>query len=99
MRAMTDRERELAKIFGENFQVLCRMKKKSDKPKGTIAERCGVVYTTVTQWANGSVLPSVAYMLVIAEYFGVTLDWLVKKHDFDTMDLIKLLTNYEPKGE
>ena len=54
---------------------------------------------SVTAWVDGRIVPSVANLVIIAEYFGVTLDWLVTKHNFEEIDTTKLLLDATTKGE
>lgn len=41
------------------------------------AERCGVPATTVREWLNAKVLPRGEALLIVADEFDVSLDWLL----------------------
>jgi transcriptional regulator with XRE-family HTH domain len=95
MKKTTEAHAELAKIVAENINALCEMKKSSrkEKPKMRIAELCNVAPSAVTKWTDGRILPSVVYLLIIADYFGVDLMWLLKKHDYSNIDIADLMNN------
>lgn len=100
MRMLKDADREMAKITSENISFLCDLKNsRRDKPKAKIAELCGVDPSAVTKWTDGRIVPSVVSLLVIAKYFGVSLEWLVTKHDFSRIDVAKLVSDATTKGE
>lgn len=81
---------KIAKIVAENISMLCRTKdSRKDKPKMAIARLCDVAPSAVTKWTDGRILPSVVYLMIIAEYFGVDLMWLLTQHD--DVDLTSLL--------
>lgn len=100
MRKTTNDHKELAMIVAENITVLCGTKNsRKEKPKMRIAELCGVAPSAVTKWTDGRILPSVVYLLNIAEYFGVSLEWLITKHDFSKINLAKMLTDATDDAE
>ena len=89
MRKMTDRDRELGKVVSENLRTLCDLKRGSQR---RLAEKCGVHPSALTKWTDGRIVPSVLHMITISEYFGVTIDWLVTKHNFDGINVAQLLS-------
>ena len=44
-----------------------------------IAEVCGVTTSAVTHWLNGSCMPSIENLRKIAQFFGITVDDLLKE--------------------
>ena len=92
MKKLNERDHEMAQIVSENISMLCSTRlKKSDKPKTEIANRCGVAPSAVTKWTDGRIVPSVVHLMTIAEYFGVSLEWLVTKHDFSSIDIGRMV--------
>lgn len=70
----------LAHIVAENINALCRLKDKKEKPKMTIAELCHVSPSAVTKWTKTPILPPVDALMIIADYFGVDLMYLLHHH-------------------
>lgn len=63
--------------FFERYCGLCR--DEGSSPNG-VAKKLGIASASVTQWKQGS-LPRVETLARIAEYFGVTVDYLTGKSD------------------
>ena len=42
-----------------------------------LAQIAGVSFQTVSKWENGTVLPDITYLPILAEYFGVSVDQLM----------------------
>lgn len=69
---------ELAKIVAKNINELCHMKM---SPKKTIALLCNVSPSLVTKWTSKTpILPPADALLVMADYFGVDVVWLLQEH-------------------
>jgi len=62
-------------MFWENFVSLCE--KVGEKPT-PLTKKLGFAHGSVTRWKNGSV-PNGKTLSVIAEYFGVSTDYLLGK--------------------
>lgn len=69
----------LAKIVQKNLNLLCFTRL---HPKATIARLCGVSQTIVTRWTSESkpVLPPANALMMMADYFGVDITWLLEDH-------------------
>ena len=53
--------------------------------------RClGVTKQSVSNWENDNIMPSVELLLKIADYFGVTLDFLTGRTERNTLDVTGL---------
>ena len=63
--------------FFERYCILC--KEQGSTPNG-VAKKLGVASASVTQWKQGSV-PRVETLARIADYFGVTVDYLTGKSE------------------
>ena len=62
-------------IFAAIRKVFC--KKKQEKKQGDLARALNVRPTTVSEWKTGKREPSAVFYAKIAEYFGVSLDYLI----------------------
>ena len=60
-------------MYYEMFQKLCE--EKGIKP-GTVSKATGVSSATLTSWKQGKYTPGPEKLQKIADYFGVTLDYL-----------------------
>lgn len=64
--------------FPERFRNLIAGKEVS---KYKIAHLCGVTYSTVYRWGNGKTEPKGKHYAYIADYFGVSVDFLMGRTD------------------
>lgn len=64
--------------FPERFRNLIAGKEVS---KYKIAHLCGVTYSTVWRWENGQKEPKGKHYAYIADYFGVSVDFLMGRTD------------------
>lgn len=62
--------------FFNNFQALCRSKGIAES---TAALACGKSKSSYTNWKNGAI-PQNTTLYKVADYFGVTVDWLMSDH-------------------
>lgn len=81
-KAVIRRDR-LAQIVKSNIEELCKQEKNG---KTKIAEICHVSKASVSKWVSQNPsLPCAEYLYIIAEHFGVTVDWLMTIHDLQNM--------------
>ena len=63
---------------------------RSDKgiSQETLADVCGVSMQAVSKWENGQSCPDIAFLPLLAEYFGVSIDHLLtgRSHTAENMD-------------
>ena len=69
--------KELSEIISENLIFL---RKKSGMTQLEFGEKFSYTDKTVSRWENGSIVPSVDILKQIADYYGVTIDYLVNEH-------------------
>lgn len=78
-------------MIGQTIKNLRRSKKLSQTE---FAKIVGVSQTTVTAWETGKADPSSLAIIRIADYFGVTADYLLgrskKENDTDSIDYTEL---------
>lgn len=64
----------MSKNFSENFKV---MRKKRDLTQEQVAETLGVSCQAVSKWETDSSYPDISLLPIIADYFGVSVDYLI----------------------
>ena len=62
--------------FSENLKVL---RKSTGVPQGAFAEAVDVSIKTVSHWETGYSEPSISQLIVIADFFDVSIDDLVDR--------------------
>ena len=60
----------------ENIIALC---KREGISVAALESKCGLGNATIRGWENGN--PRVDRIKPVADYFGVTVDWLMERHD------------------
>ena len=60
--------------FGENLKIL-RVEKKIGQVE--LAHRLGVSKGIISMWENGLREPTMSSLIALAQFFGVTIDYLV----------------------
>lgn len=61
-------------IFSERLKTLRKEKKLTQKE---IAEQIGIKQNSYSDWETGKNEPSLEKLIVLADFFEVSLDWLV----------------------
>ena len=61
-------------------KILC-CRKKALMSQETLAERVGVSRQAVSKWETGEASPEIGKLLLLAQTFGVTTDWLLSEDD------------------
>lgn len=69
----------LAHIVSRNINALCQTKTHAKK---NLAELCAVSPALVTKWTatDNPIIPRVEYLVTIAKYFNVEVEWLLTDH-------------------
>lgn len=62
-------------MYYDTFEKLCALH--GTKP-AHVASATGVKTATLSSWKNGTYTPKVDKLMAIADYFGVTIDYLVR---------------------
>ncbi len=75
-------------MFGDRLKELRKEKKLKQED---IAEICDVASQTISNWENNITQPPFEVVKKIAEYFGVTIDYLLNftQDDVDNMEKLK----------
>lgn len=66
------------KLFSER---LYRLRKSANISHEKLAEELGLTRTTISHWENGKRLPSLDVIASLADYFDVSIDYLVGRSD------------------
>ncbi len=64
-------------------EKLYKLRKKSGLSQEQLAERLGVSRQAISKWEQGSAVPESEKLIAISEYFGVSLDYLLKDGEAD----------------
>lgn len=77
--------------------------KENNKTAKQVLEDIGLQKNALSEWKNGRIKPSALTIIEIANYFGVTTDYLLGRTDIETASLSeqdkKLLKAYHEKTE
>lgn len=69
---------ELAKAFADRLNMI---KNDTDITYRDIERATGIPHTSLGIWTHGETLPNTYSLIRLAEYFGVTTDWLLGLSD------------------
>ena len=64
----------MSEIFRER---LCRLRERQRKSRKTVSELCGLPPDAVRRYERGEADPSMESLVRLADYFDVTIDYLV----------------------
>lgn len=82
--------------FSERLKILMKEKRVTLQ---RVADLCGVNRSTVYRWTKGDFEPDTEKLKEIADYFGVTVDYLLgneeTKNKTEPIDLMKILRDRE----
>ena len=67
-------------MYYENFDNLCRIN--NIKPN-KVSKDTGIATSTLSSWKKGVYTPKQDKLQLIAEYFNVSVDYLLKKNDYE----------------
>ena len=79
--------KELGKTIGDNLTFL---RKKAGLTQLEFGEKFGYSDKTVSKWEQGDVVPNVEMLKRIADYYGVSVDFLLNEHS-EEEDFAKLI--------
>jgi len=66
-------------------QRLCSLRMKKGLKQSELAKKLGVGKSTVSAYENSKTKPSIDIVLLIADYFGVSLDYLLCRTEYPQM--------------
>lgn len=65
-------------MFWDRFYYLCKENKSKPNP---VAKELGISSGIITRWKHGNTLPTGENLIKIANYFNVSIDYLVGRTD------------------
>jgi transcriptional regulator with XRE-family HTH domain len=72
--------KEVKIIFGKKLQILMIRK---GKRKSDLSKETNIPYTNISDWCSGKVYPKLQNIVLLAEYFNVKYDDLVKTSEWE----------------
>lgn len=89
--------RSLNEIVGENLTFL---RKKAGLTQLELGDRFSYSDKTVSKWEQGSVLPSVDVLKAIADFYGVSVDYILSEHstEKDFNSIVSKTPNFAKKS-
>ena len=86
----------LGKIIGNNLTFL---RKKTGLTQMEFGEKFNYSDKTVSRWEQGDVIPSVDILKQIADYYGVSMDYIISEHNSekDYLSIVKKVPNVRKK--
>ena len=89
--------KNLNEIVGENLTFL---RKKAGYTQLELGEKFNYSDKTVSKWEQGSVLPSVDVLKEIADFYGVSVDYVLSEHNTEKefKSIIKQTPNFTKKA-
>lgn len=89
--------KNLNEIIGENLTFL---RKKAGFTQLELGEKFNYSDKTVSKWEQGSVLPSVDVLKEIADFYGVSVDYILSEHNSekDFKSIVKQTPNFRQKA-
>ena len=74
-----DKKEQILKTFAKKLKELL---KENNLNNTTFAEKCGIPRTTINSWTECKKIPKADALFVVAEYFNVSIDYLLGRQDF-----------------
>ena len=70
------------------YEIYCKLKEEKGVKDADVARETDITKSTFTDWKNGRSVPGSEKMKKIAEYFGVTVDYILtgEKPDIPTFE-------------
>ena len=89
--------KNLNEIIGENLTFL---RKKAGFTQLELGEKFNYSDKTVSKWEQGSILPSVDVLKDIADFYGVSVDYILSEHstEKDFKSVVKQTPNFTKKA-
>lgn len=89
----SDEEKKIKELFPIRLLQLIREKYISRR---ALAKELGLSSVIITKYIHGDTMPSVTTLVCLADYFNVSVDYLLGRKDEDTSDL--LVIGIDKKG-
>lgn len=67
-------------MYYKNFEELCKQK---GVTPNKVSKETGISTATLTSWKQGKYTPKIDKLQIISNYFGVSLEYLMRKEDVE----------------
>lgn len=71
------------------------LRKNSKLSQEQLAEKIGVSRQAISKWESGTSIPEIDKLVLLSEYFNVSIDYLVKEKSEDQQDIGQTVTDDE----
>ena len=78
-------------------EKLYKLRKKSGLSQEQLAEQLNVSRQAISKWEQGTAVPESEKLITISNYFGVTVDYLLKEDTADTTNTTAEVMEEKPK--
>ena len=70
----------------KNYEVnlrerLIQLREKSELSITELAEKTGIVRATIKAWETGTALPGARHLIILADYYGVSVDYILGREE------------------
>lgn len=79
--------------LGERLILLRKLK--NDIPLGEVEEATGISKSLISRYETGKSEPGLTNLLILARYYGVSLDWLCGEEDIHNIKFITRMDAYK----
>ena len=66
-------------------EILCerliQLREKSELSIGELAEKTGIARTTIRAWEIGAALPGAKHLMILADYYRVSVDYILGREE------------------
>lgn len=78
-------------------EKLYKLRRRSGLSQEQLAEQLNVSRQAISKWEQGTAIPENSKLVAISDYFGVTVDFLLKDDTEDTANTTKAVADEKPK--
>ncbi len=74
-------------MFSEQLK---KLRESTNLSQSQFSNRLNVAKQTYCNWENGNAMPSISKLIMIADYFGISVDFLLGRENQTTLDITGL---------
>lgn len=75
-------------------EILCKrliqLREESELSLSELAEKTGIGRTTIRDWEIGATLPGARHLIILADYYGVSVDYILGREEMSKLYVGKL---------
>lgn len=76
-------------------EVIRELRRKKEVSQEILAEQCGISMQAVSKWENGQSYPDIVFLPMLAEYFEVSIDYLLTGNETGREKVEQIKTDYD----